>query len=242
VGGSYRLRRFQFDLELPSLQHTVLDLVSPNMLFVILPEDAHQTTTSIGDLRFGAQWTERMGRDHDGPIAGGFSLRVRLPTHTTTYRFHLQDGTIGTYLLPYYVHIEPAALFAATWGPLAFTMNQGGIVLVGPDGDVAGLPIVVPTIYFWDAHYALACAMGRYLAASVEFDTTIQLNTLDPVMYPNLSHLKALSIVPALQVHAGTYRIDALARFGLNRAAEAFGVIAYSGKTSFILRVSRDFD
>ena len=61
-------------------------------------------------------------------------------------------------------------------------------------------------------------------------------------MFPKLSHMRALFVVPAVQVHLGRYRVDAVTRVGLTRGADALGVLGYAGSRSLILRVSRHFD
>lgn len=241
VGGSLRWHRFQFDVELPASQATTLDLLPPNPNFVIYPEDKHQTALSIGDFRAGAQWTDAL------PVASirvvaGLALRVRVPTHTTRFQFHDVAGNLGTYVLPYYFHVEPTFLFGESLGPVSFVMNQGALILTGPDGSFGGLPFIVPNIYFWDAHYALACRIIDLLSASFEVNTTLQLNHVDGVDFQKLNNVRALAIVPGLQVHLGRYRVDAVARFGLTQGAELLGVVGYAGTRSYVLRVSRLFD
>jgi hypothetical protein len=49
-------------------------------------------------------------------------------------------------------------------------------------------------------------------------------------------------VAPALQVHAGAFRFDAIARFGLTRGQELYGVLEYVGTHSFTLRVTRMFN
>jgi hypothetical protein len=242
VGGTLKWHRFQFDTELPASQATTLHLLDPNAAIVIAEEDRDQTSLSIGDLRVGAQWTDRLPVDAL-PLVGGFGLRVRVPTHTTAFQFHnLIDGSLNTYVLPYYFHIHPTLLLGGALGALSFVTNQGGLILMGPDGKVQDLQIVVPTIYFWDAHYAVAYRIAELVGVSVEVNTTIQLNDLDPVMFPKLSHLRAVSILPDIQLHFGDYRVDALARIGVSRGADAMGVLGYAGTRSFIVRVTRTFD
>ena len=242
LGGSLRWRRFQFDLELPASQATTLDLVDPNPAIVIAEEERHQTALSIGDLRVGAQWTGALPVQAL-PLRLGFGMRVRVPTHTTTFQFHnLNDGSLGTYVLPYYFHLEPTVLFGGALGDLSFVINCGALILTGPDGTVLDIPIIVPNIYFWDAHYAVAYRVARPLALSFEVNTTIQLNELDPVIFPQLNHLRAVSAVPAVQLHLGRYRVDLIGRIGLTRDANPLGVLGYSGTRSVILRVARSFD
>jgi hypothetical protein len=241
IGGSLKWRRFQFDTELPASQATTLDLLPPNAQIQIYDEDKHQTALSIGDLRLGAQWTNPLPVDAMDVVAG-FGLRVRVPTHTTRFQFHDLSGNLGTYLLPYYFHIEPAALIGGALGPVSFVMNQGLMLLTGPSGQINGLPVVVPNLYFWDAHYALAWRIFSLLAVSGELNTTIQLNHVSGVDFQRVNDVRAVSVVPGLQLHLGRYRVDALARFGLTRGADLLGVIGYAGTRSFVLRLSRVFD
>jgi len=124
---------------------------------------------------------------------------------------------------------------------VTFVMNQGALILTGPDGNVDGLPIIVPNVYFWDAHYALASRVVRHLAASFEVNTTVQLNHVDGLDFQQLNRLVAVALVAGLQLHVGAYRVDAVARLGITRGAEVLGVVGYSGTRSYILRLTRLF-
>jgi len=238
LGASFRVRRFQFDFELPASQATTLDIThipggEPEV------EDKHQTSYCIGDLRVGAQWSA-------APFAGvpflaGVGVRGRIPTHTVRFRFHLPDGSIGLYSFPYYFHVEPALLFGGALGPLSLVMNQGPLILIGPDAVFEQVRFVVPTIYFWDSHLAAVLALARWLALSVELNTIFQLSHVDGLDFMKLNGIRAWSVLPGLQVHLGDYRIDAIGRIGLSRGAELFGVIGYGGSNSVTLRVSRSF-
>lgn len=242
IGGSLRWRRFQFDTELPASQATTLDLLDPNPAIAIADEERHQTALSIGDLRLGAQWTNAFPIDAL-PLVGGFGLRARIPTHTTSFQFtNLIDGTQGIYTLPYYFYIEPTMMLGGAIGRFSFVTNQGALILTGPDGRVLDLEIIVPNMYFWDAHLAIACRIIEAVSISVEGNYTHQLNQLDPVMFPKLSNIRAVSVIPALQVRLGEYRVDSIARIGLSRGADVLGVLGFAGTRSFILRVSRTFD
>jgi hypothetical protein len=170
-------------------------------------------------------------------------VRVRVPTHTTSFQFtNLNDGSLGIYTLPYYFHIEPAFLIGGAIGDLSFVMNQGGLMLTGPDGDVVGIPLIVPNIYFWDAHYALAYRVAKALGLSFEVNTTIQLNDLDPVMLPKLNRIRAVSLIPAVQLHLDRFRVDVIARLGATGGADPIGLLGFSGTRSVIARLSRSFD
>ncbi len=121
-------------------------------------------------------------------------------------------------------------------------MNQGTLTLIGPDGQFGDQLITVPTIHFWDAHYAIAYAPFRHLGASVELATTFQLNSIGGLDFAKFNDMRAAWVAPALQMYLGAYRIDMIARLGLTRGQEMLGVLAYVGTNSFTLRVTRSFD
>jgi len=241
LGASWRWRRFTFEGQLP-VNFTWIDVSSvlnmpPQM------QDQKQTALSLGDLTLGAIWTGRL-TDGEGLIAG-FALRGRLATHTTRFDFHLADGTLAAFVVPYYFHIEPTVVVGGALGPLRYVMNQGAIALVGPDGNFDEQHITVPSIYFWDAHYAISLAPWSFLGASVELATMIQLNRVAPIEGQDVTKfndIRAVWIAPALQAHAGAYRFDAIARFGLSRSQAVTGVLEYVGTHSFTLRATRYFD
>jgi hypothetical protein len=240
AGGSWRWGRFAFTGELPLVQATTINVdtltnISASQLQV--PSDAHQTAVSLGDLRVDADWTDHLG----DAIVGGFGLRARLPTHTTGFTFHLADGSTVIYRLPYYFHLEPTAILGAAVGRFAFVVNQGAIVLIGPDGDFEGFHIHVPTITFWDAAYAVSWAPLDELGASVELSTDIQLNHVEGADYATFNHLRSVALAPAIQWHVGGYRVDLVARYGFSKGADLFGIMEFSGTTSYTLRVTRPF-
>jgi hypothetical protein len=238
AGGSFRWRQLAFTGELPFYQRTSLDLVAlMNQPFTTYPQDAHETAGSLGDLRLGVDWTTHL----TDVLVGGFGLRGRFPTHTTAFRFHLADGSLSTYVFPYFFHIEPTAILGGVLGPWTFALNQGLLVFVGPDGDFGGFHFVEPTIVFWDAHYAATYAPLGWLAASVELATDLQVNHVDGLDFQKLNHVRSAWLAPALQLHFDSYRVDLVARFGLSRGADLFGVIEYAGSRSYTLRVSRSF-
>jgi len=241
IGGSLKLGRFQLDAELPGFQVTRLDLLDVNEAIMIDPRDRRQTSYALGDARAGAQWTTPLPTDAVALVAG-LGVGVRVPTHTGRFTFHLVDGSEGFYVLPYYFHVQPALLFGAAVGPVTFVMNQGALVMLGPDGEIANLPVETPTLYFWDAHYALAVRAAPWLALSLAASTTIQLSRLDPVMFPRLNHVRAAFLLPGVMVRLGANRIDLVARFGVTPGAEPIGVITYSGTSSLMLRVTRELD
>jgi hypothetical protein len=237
IGGSLRWRRFQFDTELPAAQSTTLDLTQvPGGMPI--PEDQRQTASSIGDLRLGAQWTEALPVDAL-PLVAGLSLRVRVPTHTTRFQFHLVDGSLGIYGFPYYFHIEPAALLGGAVGDFSFVVNQGAVVLVGPDGNFGELHIVVPTITFWDSHYAIAYRLLGPLTVSVELAATLQLNHVEGLNFQKLNDVRSLAVIPGVQLRLrDNLRLDVVGRWGLTHGADLFGVIGFAGSRSFTLRLT----
>ena len=236
AGGSWRWRRFAFSGELPFVQATIVD-VTALMNQPPLPGDAHQTTWSLGDLRLGADWTEHL----TDAVLGGFGFRTRLATHTTGFTFHLADGSTERYAFPYYFHLEPTAILGAAFGRFTLVMNQGAIVMLGPDGSFSGFYIHVPTIAFWDAAYAASYAPLDWLAASVELSTDVQLNHVGGFDFAKFNDVRSVWIAPALQLHVSDYRIDLVARFGLSQSSNLFGIMEFAGKNSYTLRVSRDF-
>ena len=236
AGGALRWGRFAFTGELVFEQITSIAITeilnSPMNLF---PEDAHQTAYALGDLRLGVDWTEHVTPS----VVAGLSLRGRFPTHTTAYQFHQQDTSIAVYRFPYFFHIEPTGILGAAVGPFTFVVNQGALVLMGPDGDFGGMHFVEPTIAFWDAHYAASYAILDALAASLEVVTDVQLNHVSDLNFQRLNGVRSVWLAPAVQLHLGDWRVDGVARFGVTRGAELFGVIEYAGTRSFMLRVSR---
>jgi hypothetical protein len=236
VGGAWRWRRFAFTGELPFLQATTIDV--PTVLNQPpQPSDRHQTAFSLGDLRAGVDWTDHLG----DAIVAGFGFRARLPTHTTGFDFHLADGSTAFYTLPYYFHLEPTVIFGAAWGRFAVVVNQGAVVLMGPDGDFEDFHIHVPTIVFWDAAYAVSWAPLDALSASVQLSTDVQLNHVEGVDFTKFNDLRSVWLAPGLQWHVGAFRVDAVARFGLSRGASLFGIMEFAGTSSYTLRVTRAF-
>ncbi|HVU49519.1 MAG TPA: hypothetical protein VHL80_02470 [Polyangia bacterium] len=235
AGGAWRWGDLAFTGELP-FDVTTVDFLTLNNQ-PPRAGDTPQTSVALGDLRLGADWTRHLG---DG-VLGGFGLRARLPTHTTHYVFHLADGSTASYYYPYYTHLEPTAILGGALGRFTFVLNQGAVVLTGPDGSFNGFYIHVPNIFFWDAAYAVSYAPVDVLAASVELATDVQLNHIGGFDFTKLNDVRSVWIAPALQLHVGGYRVDAVARFGLSQSANLFGIIEYAGKSSYTLRVSRTF-
>jgi hypothetical protein len=237
AGGSWRWGRFAFSGELPFIQATTID-VATVMNEAPFPEDAHQTAFSLGDLRLGADWTTPLG----DAFVFGFGFRCRLPTHTTHFVFHTLGGTSG-YAFPYYFHLEPTIILGGVFGRFLFVVNQGLVVLMGPDGTFADVYIHVPTIVFWDAATAVTWAPSDAVpvAASLELSSDIQLNHVGGGDFTGFNDVRSVWLAPAVQWHAGAYRLDLVARFTLTKSANLFGIMEYAGTTSYTLRVSRSF-
>jgi hypothetical protein len=239
AGGTWRWRRFALEGEVPFVNVTHVD-VSSVVNQAPLPEDAHQTTLSLGDLMAGASWTTPLvGAE---TLVGGFGIRGRFPTHTTEFNFHLMDGSLATFTLPYYFHVEPTLILGGALGRFTFVVNQGAIALLGPDGSLDQQVIHVPTIVFWDAHYAVSWAPWPFLGASVELATDIQINHVSGVDFTKFNDVRAVWVAPALQGHFGDYRVDLIARRGLSRGQELYGVLEYVGTSSYTLRLTRAFN
>jgi hypothetical protein len=246
AGGAYRWKGFSFEGEIPFLNVTRIDVETVfNMAAV--PADAHQTQVSFGDASVGAIWsTPLVGPD---TLVAGVALRTRLATHSTRFDFHLADGSLATMAIPYYFHVEPTLVLGGALGRFVFVVNEGAIAFVGPDGDFADMHLTVPTVLFWDAHYAASFSPWPFLGASVELATQIQLNHVGDQMemlngqdFSKFNHLHAAWVAPALQLHFGQTRVDLIARIGLTRGQEVYGVLEYVGTSSYTLRVTRAFN
>lgn len=237
LGGVKRWRRFAFEAEIPFLQITSLDVTAvPGGV----PDPERQTGLSFGDVRLGAIWTARLAGE---ALVGGFGLRGRLATHTTRFDFFLPtDGSMVSYVFPYYFHIEPTAILGGALGRFTFVINEGLLVLIGPNGEFLNMEVVVPNVVFWDSHVAVGYAPFDVLGASVELGTDVQVNTVNDTQFP-INDVRSAWVAPALQIHAGPIRIDLIARIGLGgRGTNAFGVIDYIGTSSYTLRTTWAFN
>ncbi|HEY6476320.1 MAG TPA: hypothetical protein VI456_07030, partial [Polyangia bacterium] len=246
LGGAWRWHRFAFEGEIPFVQVATLDVTAVSGGQPPIPADAHQTGVSFGDVRVGAIWTAHLSGD---ALVGGFGLRVRLPTHTTNFTFHIQSTPTSapvplTYAFPYYFHIEPTAILGGALGRFTFVVNEGLDVLWGPNGTIEGQLVVVPTIAFWDSHVAVSFAPVDFIGASVELGTDVQINNTNDPQFP-ISDIHSAWVAPAVQLHLADYRVDLIARFGLPGVAhgtDAFGVLEFVGTNSYTLRVGRSFN
>jgi hypothetical protein len=240
AGGTLRWRRVAFDAEMPFSQVTTLDITQvPGG--VPIPQDRHETATSLGDLHLGVTWTAPLPvRRHR--LVAGVGFRLRAPTHTTVFQFHLADLSLGQYRFPYYFHIEPTLILGGSIGPIAFVVNQGFLLLTGPDGDFQQVHIVVPNLLFWSFHYAVVYAPFSWLALSADLATDVQTNHVSEVDFVQLNGILAATAIAGLQVHIGRMRLDVVARHGLTRGATLFGVLQYAGTDSAMLRLGWRFD
>lgn len=237
LGGSWHSGGLELSGEITFAQATRIEVTQvPGGMPI--PEDQTQTATSLGDSYLGISYMHEL---EDWPVAIGASLRGRIPTHTTIFQFHLIDGSLGRYPFPYYFHIEPALLLGAGWGPVSLVVNEGPLVLMGPDGNFNELHIVVPTLWFWDSHVALAVALGETFGFSVELVTTVLTSHIDQPEFADLNGLVGVSLNPAVSLRFERLQVDLVGRWGLNKGAEAFGVITFAGTQGLLLRLSLFF-
>jgi hypothetical protein len=169
-------------------------------------------------------------------------MRVRLATHSTHFDFYLPtNGELVSYVFPYYFHLEPTAIVGGALGRFTYVINEGLLGLIGPDGNFLDMHVVVPTLIFWDSHVAIGYAPFDLLGISVELGTDIQINTVNDPQFP-INNLRSSWVAPALQIHLGEVRVDLIARLGFGRGTEAFGVLDYTGTSSYSLRVTKTFN
>jgi hypothetical protein len=240
VGGSLRWHRFSFDGEITFSNITTIDVTEVPGGQPI-DQDRHQTATSLGDTRLGFTWTTPL--TDSGAVVGGFGVRLRLPTHTVVFQFHLVDMvTLGKYLFPYYFHVEPTLILGGSAGRFSFIVNEGLLLMTGPDGNFQNVHITVPNLLFWSAHYAVVYSPFQVLALSVDLGTDVQLNHVTVMDFEKVNDLVAVSLNVGLQVHIDRYRVDLVGRRGLTHDSELFGVLQYAGTQSLTLRFGRIFD
>jgi len=237
AGGTWRWDRFAVDAEIPFANVTTLNLTKVSGG---TPNPTQQTGTAFGDIRVGAVWTERLSGE---AAIAGVGLRTRLATHTTRFTFYVpQTYAEQTYVFPYYFHIEPTAIFGGAIGRFTYVVNEGALIMMGPDGNILDMDVVVPTLMFWDSHVAVSYAPWDFLGASVELASDIQFNHPNDPQFPGTNGLRSIWVAPALQVHVGDWRVDAIARLGIGQKSQAFGVLEYVGTDSYTLRLTRAFN
>jgi hypothetical protein len=241
VGGSLAWRRFSFDGEVVFSNITTIDVTLVPGGGPPFDQDKHQTATSLGDTRLGASWTTPLGES--GALVGGFGLRFRLPTHTVVFQFHIGDGTqLGRYVFPYYFHIEPTLILGGSFGRFGFVVNQGLLLMVGPDGDFQDLHIVEPNLLFWSSHTALFYSPLRVLGVSADLGSDVQINRVTAMYFEKVNDIVAISLNLGLQIQLDRMRIDLIGRRGLTRDVDLFGALQYAGTQSLTLRVGLSFD
>ena len=94
LGGAWRWRWLTLEGELPVGNITTLDVTQvPGG--VPMPQDMHQTTLSVGDLRLGAVVAGAPVAAWGDAFMLGFGLRSRLATHSTRFTFHLMNDALA---------------------------------------------------------------------------------------------------------------------------------------------------
>ena len=236
AGGVWRWNRLSVEGELAFANVTSLHVTDALNAGPPSPED--QTGTALGDLRVGATWTERLAGE---ALIAGLGYRTRLPTHTTHFDFFLPtNGEMVSYVFPYYFHLEPTVIVGGAIGRFTYAVNEGALIFIGPNGSFLGMDVDVPTLMFWDSHVAVSYAPWDFIGTSLELGTDVQVNRVNDPQFP-INSIRSVWLAPALQVHAGAWRIDAIVRLGLGRGAEQFGVLEYVGTNSYTLRATLAF-
>ena len=237
LGGAYRFGNLQVHAEVP-LQYTQLT-ISSLMHQPPVDADRNKAAFSLGDVITDAAYFLDLL-----PVEGmlthvGLGLRVRWPTHTTKYRFELQDLSILEFGFPYYLHLAPAAVLSTSYGPIFLVVNQGALAMLAKDVYLQGILQRIPNIYFWESHVALGLAATDWLAFTVELLTFVQLNHVDVEQMTNLNDTKATFLNLGGTLDLGNYRLAVAGRLDLaGRSSRDFGVITFSGSRAFLVRLS----
>jgi hypothetical protein len=235
LGGTWRWDRLALDAEIPFANVTTLNLT---MVSGGIPNPTIQTGTAFGDIRVGAVWSQRLAGE---AAIAGIGMRTRLATHTTRFDFKMYKtySPIVDYF-PYYFHLEPTAILGGAIGRFTYVVNEGALIMIGPNGTILDMEVVVPTIMFWDSHVAVGYAPWDFLGASLELGTDIQINQVTDPQFP-INSLRSVWLAPAVQVHIRNWRVDAIARIGVVHGSEAFGVLEYVGTNAYTLRLTYAF-
>ena len=237
LGGAYRWGNLQVHAEVP-LQYTQLTIIS---LMKQPPVDADRSKASfsLGDVITDAAYFWDLPIDAM-PTHVGLGLRVRWPTHTTKYRFELQDHSILEFGFPYYLHLAPAALLSTSYGPVFLVVNQGVLAMLAKDVMLGGVLQRIPNIYFHESHVAAGLAATDWLAFTVELVSFIQLNRVDVDLMTNLNDTRAVFLNPGVTLDLGNYRLAVAFRWDMGywRSARDFGVITFSGSSAILARLS----
>jgi hypothetical protein len=237
LGGNFRLGGLQLNVELP-LQLTRLYIDSLGNQPPIAA-DREKSSLSLGDVVGGVSYVWALPFDPITAFAG-LGMRARLPTHTMKYDFSLANGPPSSYSFgfPYYFHLAPAGLFYASYGPLSLTVNQGLMAMLAKNTTLLNMPLNIPNVYFWEAHYAAGLRPVHWLTVSLELISCVQLNHINDDNFNNLNHLKAFYLDPGVAFDIGSYRISLAGRLGLGLDTERFGVITFSGSQALLARLS----
>src|SRR5205823_3336742 len=84
----------------------------------------------------------------------GAALFVRIPTHTTKFKFSSPAGDLD-FDFPRYVHIAPSVLFATSYGPFSFFTNQGALLMPGTSVKTNISSTDYPSLFFYDGHFTV---------------------------------------------------------------------------------------
>jgi hypothetical protein len=234
-GATWKRGPWNFSAELP-LQYTRLTIEKLQEMEPA-PADRSKGALSLGDLLLGSTYG---GRTRVGPVALslGAGLRVRVPTHTMRFSFGLINGGTVTFGIPYYLHASPTLIAGATFGDLAFTMNQGVLGMFSKDIDIGGIPQPVPTIYFWESHYALSLTGLGPLTLWTELTYCHQLNAIQVVNFERVNGIDALSVQPGIAWRIDRYVVIAEARLGVTKDTQDLGIVAFAGNHAFLVRMA----
>jgi hypothetical protein len=235
LGGNLHLGGLQLNAELPvQLTQLFIDSLGNQ---APTAADREKSSYSLADVIAGGSYV--WGIAH-APFAvfGGLGMRVRLPTHTMSYRFTLIDGSPYSFGFPYYFHLAPAGLFFAAWGPVSLTVNQGLLAMLAQNTTLLNLPVNIPNVFFWESHYAVALRPVHWLGLSFELISCIQLSHIYDQNFQSLNRLKAFYLDPGVSFDIGSYRISLAGRFGPGKDTERFGVITFSGSQALLARLS----
>jgi hypothetical protein len=239
VGGTYQLGALNLYAELP-VQYTRLR-IDRLMELAPKPEDMDKAAFSLADIITGVTSFWEL------PIEAmraylGLGLRVRWPTHTTRYTFGLVNGDLLEFGFPYYLHVAPAVLLAATSGSFFLTVNQGVLGMLAKDVTLGDIVQRIPNLYFWESHVAAGLAASNWLALSLEVMSCVQLNRVDVEQMTKLNNTKAVFLIPGITLDLGSVRLGLAGRIGMTgRSSRDFGVITFSGAHAFLTRLSYVF-
>jgi hypothetical protein len=238
LGGAYRFGNLQVHAEVP-LQYTQLT-ISSLMGQPPVDADRNKAAFSLGDIITGAAFFWDLLPFDGMPTHVGLGLRVRLPTHTTKYRFGLIDGSTLEFYFPYYLHVAPAALLSTSYGPFFVVVNEGALGMLAKDVNLGGVLQQIPNIYFWESHVAAGLAATDWFAFTVEFESFVQLNRVNVENMTNLNDTRAVFLTLGPTFDIGNYRIAVAGRWDMGywRSARDFGVITFSGSNAILARLS----